>query len=76
MIALAKSPGNSDYRYDPTWLAIVIGICVKAWQSKTGTGQDEEGNSPKVNNLGKLASDALLSSKRIGKKEAPPANAA
>ena len=57
------------YRYDPTWLAIVTGICVKVWQSKSGTGHDEEGNSLKANNLRKLASKALTNSKRLTRKK-------
>ena len=48
---------------------MVTGICVKAWQSKSGTGYNEEGNSPKVNNLGKLAINELLSSKLIVRKK-------
>ena len=72
-VALAKGPGNSDHRYDPTWLVTVTGICVKVWQSKPGTGHDKEDNSLKANYLRKLAINALISSKRIGKKEAPPA---
>ena len=57
------------YRYDPTWLAIVTGICVKVWQKKPGTGHDEEGNGPKANNLGKLASSVLTNSKRTTRKK-------
>ena len=57
------------YRYDPTWLAIVTGICVKVWQKKPGTGHDEEGNSLKANNLRKLASKSLTNSKRLTRKK-------
>ena len=57
------------YRYVPTWLAIVIGICVKVWQSKPDTGHDEEGNSLKANYLRKLASRTLINSKRSTRKK-------
>ena len=50
-------------------MATFTGICVKVWQNNPGTGHDEEDNSSKVNNLEKLATNALLSSKRIDNKK-------